>query len=536
MSVDYVLKSGAIFDGISEGPVSGGVAIEGNKIKGIFKAEDLDGIKGPMTKVIDYGDKLIMPGFIDSHMHAGYLIDQRDQTFCVDIAGAKTLEGLLEMMAGFAEKYPGNKVVFAKGLEVSFFGSAIKPAAKDLDKYFPDKPAIITSRDGYTYFANTKALEAAGLTKDTPDPKNAIEKDGNGEPTGVIQSEMTDPLKELLIRAPEERVPALISLLHEMNSYGLTSIGDLYVYGLVKPYPVYKMAEDNLTVRIHFYPSLVNDFSPESVEEFKREFNSPFLKFSGFKDYCDGTMRKRTIWMLEPYTDKPDNNYGEPKTPPEELKRKILNAASLGCAVRIHTNGDAANRFVLDIFEEAEEKYGKLQVKHSMEHLEMIDPGDIPRIAKLGVIASLQFRGVIQRIDLVKELFGEKREKQAHNWKSILDAGVDVTTGTDCPFLTFFDPMLTIFSGLTRTTDDGYPEGGWLPEQKLKLHEILRAYTKGGAVAMSRDDTGSLEEGKLADITVLDRNLFDIKDPKEVLGVRPVMTMVDGKIVYEKGA
>jgi predicted amidohydrolase YtcJ len=248
------------------------------------------------------------------------------------------------------------------------------------------------------------------------------------------------------------------------------------------------------------------------------------------KNLIDGVLTVFTAWMLEPYTNNASTS-GFPAVPEESVREKMLEAIKLGLNVRIHTIGDQAVRYVLDVFEEAEALYGKQPLRHNMEHLEYADPADIPRFQKLGIIANMHFRHAVFYIDEAKKYLGD-RESHCFSWRTFYDSGAKMATGSDCPVVPF-NPMLGIFSGLTRTLDNGYPEGGWLPEQKMKLHEILKIYTAGGAYALNRNgDLGTLEPGKLADITVLDKNLFSIT-PAEILNVKPVLTMVDGKIVFE---
>ena len=528
---DYILKSTAIFDGISDAPVSGGVVVEGNKVKGIFSGEELEQFATPDTQIIDYGDKLIMPGFIDSHIHMGQCMDFLDESYCVDIGSATTFEGIVEMMKEFERKYPSNKVVYATNFNYFNLDPIVIPDVKLLDKYFPDKPALILTWELHTFYANSKAMELAGYTKDTPDPNNGIGKYENGELNGVFNDTMSFALHKLVQRPMEERKKSLVHFMDVLNEYGITSVGDVYPCGTEKPYPLYKAMEDKLTVRINFYPELLS-FQPEDIAAYKETYHGPMLQFSGLKNLIDGVISVHTAWMSEPYYDDP-STCGFPAVPPELVREKILQALGMGVNVRIHTIGDKAVHFVLDVFEEAKEKYGLLPRRNVMEHLEYVNDEDIPRFAELNVVCGMQGRHITFYVDDGEPIMGPEKIKKAFRWRDLLDSGAIIGTGSDyC--VVHFSPARCIYAAVTRKVEDGHPEGGWLPEQCVTLAEALRSYTYGAACAVNREkELGTLQEGMLADIVVLDRNLFAVPE-EEYLKMMPVMTMVDGKVVFEK--
>ena len=529
MKADYILKSSSIFNSIDDTPTDGGVAVEANKILGVFPKSVLNNYIGPNTKVHDYGNKLIMPGFIDSHTHTGLAMDFEDETYCVDISTGHTFKDIMRLMHEFGAKYPDNPVVY--GINFNFFNldEHFVPTAKVMDEYFPDRPVLIMTWDVHTLFANSKAIEMAGITKDTPDPNNGIGKDNSGELTGEFNDTAAFALQEILERSFEEKKCSLVNFMNKLNACGITSVADMFPNSVTEPYSLYKAMEEKLTTRIHFYPPLL-DFTPETVQAYKKEYNSPMLQFSGLKCLLDGVLTVYTAWMLEPYTNKPDT-CGSPTVPKEEVRSKVFEACSLGINARIHAIGDKAVRYALDVFEEAQRTYGKLSRRHCMEHIEYINPADIPRFAELGIVADMHPRHLTFYIDNALAYLGEEREKYTWVFRDILDTGAIIGTGSDFPVV-HFNPMLGVYAGITRALDNGYPEGGWHPEQKLTLPEILKIYTIGSACAINRDsDLGTLEPGKLADIVVLDRNLFDV-DASEILDTKPIMTMVDGKIVY----
>lgn len=531
MEADYILKSNAIFDSVRDEPFPGIVVISGNKIEGVFENGRVSDHIGERTEVIDYGDKLIMPGFIDSHTHTGMAMDFLDESYCVDISSGKNFHEIMMIMKDYEKKYPGNDVVFGINFNLFELDEYFVPDINAMDEYFPDKAAIIMTWDVHTFFANSKAVKMAGITKDTPDPNGGIGKYENGELNGVFNDTAAFALQKIVDRPIDERKKSLKIYMKKVNSLGITSVGDLYPCGVTKPYQLYKEMEDKLSLRIHFYPELLS-FTSEEVNEYKKNYSSDMLQFAGLKNLIDGVLTVYTAWMLEPYTNNPGTN-GFPAVPAEQVREKMLEAISQGINLRIHTIGDQAVRYVLDVFEEAEKKYGRLDRRHNMEHIEYIDPEDIPRLEKLGIVANMHFRHCTFYIDEAVKYLGKEREKHCFNWRSILDTGATIGTGSDFPVVGL-DPMQGVYAGVTRCRADGYPEGGWLPEQCLSLSEVLRAYTYGGACALNRDrELGTLESGKLADITVLDRNIFSTT-AEELLETEVIMTMLDGRIVYKK--
>ena len=531
MYADYILKSNNVFDSVRDKPFAGIVVVSGNRISGVFDKDCLEEHRGENTKVIDCGNRLVMPGFIDSHTHTGMAMDFLDESYCVDISSARNFHEIMMIMKGYEKRYPDNKVIFGINFNLFELDEYFVPDINAMDEYFPDKAALIMTWDVHTFFANSKAVEMAGITNNTPDPNGGIGKYKNGELNGIFNDTAAFALQKIVDRPVEERKKSLEIYMKKVNSLGITSVGDLYPCGVTKPYKLYKEMEDKLSLRIHFYPELLS-FTSEEIAEYRKNYSSDMLQFAGLKNLIDGVLTVYTAWMLEPYANNPETS-GFPAVPVEQVREKMLEAISQGINLRIHTIGDKAVRYVLDIFEEAEQKYGRLDRRHNMEHIEYIDPDDIPRFARLGIVANMHFRHCTFYIDEAVKYLGKVREKYCFNWKSILETGATIGTGSDFPVVGL-DPMQGVYAGVTRCRDDGYPDGGWLPEQRLSLSEVLRAYTYGGACALNRDrELGTLEAGKLADITALDRNIFDVT-PGELLETETLMTILDGKIVYKK--
>lgn len=533
MNASYILKSKNIFPSTSNinEPISGNVVIAGDKIVGVFSDDECGEYITAQTQILDYGDKLIIPGFIDSHTHTGMALDYQDDSFCVNLGSARNFPEIISLLKEFGEKYPQARVLYGYNYNFMQMEDSFIPDAAAIDAYIPDRPVMIQTWECHTYFANTAAIKAAGITKDTEDPNNGIGKDMAGELTGVFNDTAAFKLQVLLRRNFEDRKSALVKYMNKLNEYGITAVGDLYPCGDERPYPLYKAMEDKLTLRIHFYPELLS-FKSEEIPEYRKNYSSPMLQFSGFKNLIDGVISVHTAWMSEPYYDDP-STCGFPAVSPQEVKAKVFEAASYGVNVRIHTIGDAAVHYVLDIFEEAKEKYGLLPRRNVMEHLEYVRDEDIPRFKELNIVAAMQGRHITFYVDDTRKYMGPEKERLAFRWRDIANTGAIIATGTDYPVI-HFSPFPGLYAGITRKLENGYPEGGWLPEQCMTLAEMLKAYTINSAYCLNReDDLGSLEKGKYADITVLDKNLFDVS-PEAILTTMPVMTMVNGKIVFQK--
>lgn len=532
MKATYILKSSCIFDSIGNSPTPGALVICGNKIEGLLSQDELNSFDAGDAVVVDCGDKLIMPGFIDSHMHAGANMDYVDESYCVDVSPATSFEGVIKIIEEYGAKHPNNK--FLLGINFNLFNleKRIIPTAKLIDSYISDRPVIIHTWDCHTFFTNSKGIELSGIKKDDPDPNHACGRDENGDLTGEFNDSASFILSKKITRTFAERQGSLRNFMAKLNACGITSFADMFPSGDEETYPLFKSLEDELTTRIHFFSSLM-DFSPELVKSYRETYNSKMLQFSGLKCLMDGVLTVFTAWMLKPYSNN-RSTCGFPALDKDKVKEKIFQACKSGINVRVHTIGDAAVKYILDVFEDAQKMYGNLEKRHCMEHIEYINPADIPRFAELGIVADMHPRHLMFYIDDAIEYLGEEREKYTWVFRELLKTGALIGTGSDFPVVNF-NPMLGIYTGVTRAKDNGMPEGGWHPEQKLMMHEILKMYTIGSACAINRDkELGTLEKGKLADVVVLDRNLFEI-DAKEILQVKPVLTMMDGEIVYKDG-
>jgi predicted amidohydrolase YtcJ len=409
-----------------------------------------------------------------------------------------------------------------------------------LDEVVPDRPAIMTCADGHTSWVNSKALALAGIDRRTPDPQNGkIVRDENGEPTGALL-EAADAPYEKIIPQPtsDETLAALREGLREAARLGVVR-----VHGLGGEFEALDLLdrlrrEGVLTLRFSVAmwvgsPGLSAD-DWKTYEEARAKFNDEWISLGGIKLMLDGVIDSMTGAMLEPYTDQGENK-GKPFWDPEAYKKAVAEINAKGIQVSTHSIGDAAIRLSLDAYEEGARASGNSDLRNKIEHAEDIAAADIPRFGRLGVIAS--FQPLHANPDpawvgaWIKNI-GPEREQRAWAWRSVLDGGGRLAFGSDWPVVTI-NPWPGLEVAVTRQDDEGRPEGGWLPGQKLSVAEAVYAYTMGGAFAMRREsEEGSIETGKLADLILVSPNIFEV-EPGRISETKVLMTMVGGRIVYE---
>lgn len=530
---DVVISGDAIFTGMTNSPIQGAIVIKDNKIVDVCTKEESAAYIDKATEVLNFKDELIMPGFHDFHIHLFLGSLSADS---VSLIEAKSEVEVAQMVKAFADERSDDEWVFGFSWYHVYWDEKKLPHRATLDKLIPDRPVFLMNAEGHGAWLNSKALEILGIDKDTPTPPfGEILKDENSEPTGVLYETAISLAEKAFKMAPEKGERLLQQFLQEANKYGVTSVSDMlpltgYELGDVELYKAFE-DDDQLTVRIHFLTVLDGDLT--AAKEARDRFTSDKLRFSGLKQFLDGVPTTYTALMLEDYSDKPGEK-GRPYLPPEEVKKWIQEADQEGFRMRLHACGDGAVRLGLDAFEEASKKNGKRDARHTIEHIEVIDPSDIHRFSELGVIASMQPEHLnmdeYEDNDYLSRL-GEVRSANTWPIKTLQSAGAKIALGTDYPIVEI-NPMPGIYRAVTRVASDGEPIGGWNPNEKIELADVLRHYTMGSAYGVFEEDTiGTLEKGKLADIAVLDRNLFAV-DSEEILEAKVKLTMMDGKIVY----
>lgn len=531
---DIVLSSDVIFTGLTHEPTSGAIAILGDKILSVGSKAEIEPFIGSGTKVYNYGNQLIMPGFHDFHLH---IMFSALSLTSINLFEARSAQEVAAKVLEFSKECPEEEWIIGMQWDAGYWHDKQEPHYRILDAVIPDRPVVLFHAEGHYTWVNSKAMELAGVTEDIRDPNfGRYERDKNGLLTGILYEDAQQIiLKEALRLTQNKKETILKEFLRLLSQYGITSVNDLFapIDDFLQDYDLFEKLDKQgeLTTRFHITPEL--DGNLDKAQTLRNKYESRKLQFSGLKQFVDGTVTGHTAYFLKPYSDQLDI-CGHPALDPEVLIDRVVKADELGFRIRFHAIGDGAIRLALDAFEEAERKNGKRDSRHTIEHIEVIDQDDIERFSKLGVIASMQpDHMAASSREVYSSIIGPEREKNVFLTKSLLNSGASLALGTDFPVSISLNPMRQIYTAITRVDSSGNPQNTWHPEQKLTLAEALKAYTYGSAYGCFREhELGTLEAGKLADLVVLDRNLFDIPE-SEVLKTKVELTINDGKVVYK---
>lgn len=537
MKADLVIKSNVMFDSVSDRPYSGFAAVKGNRILAAGKQEDAEQYIGPGTKVYEFKDKLLMPGFHDSHTH---LILAGMYKAFVNLGAARSEEEAALMLKTYEDKHPTEGWIFGFNWYHVYWDIKKLPHRKTLDKYFPDRPVLLLNAEAHGAWLNTRALELSGITRNTADPFGGeITRDEGGEATGFLyESAIALAGRHAFKFSPEQERKFLKKYMQEAAPLGITAVVDVQPYfgGDLGSLDVYTALEKEgeLTIRITAASNLLGDL--DKALENSLKYKTGKVRAHMLKQFVDGVITTHTALLLEDYSDAPGNR-GTELSELEKIRAGIMEAQKRGLWMKLHAIGDRAIRFSIDSYEEAIKLYGRKNSRHAIEHVELIHKDDIKRFKSLGLIPSVQ----PEHLGLMPTWEGEEyrknlgEERAASTWpfKSLLRSAGVLAIGSDCPVVDN-NPFNAVHRGVTRLHDDGLPEGGWNPAEKLTVAEILKGYTYGSAYGIGREDElGTLEAGKFADIVVVDRNLFEVS-PDEIRRAGVLLTVMDGKVIFEK--
>ncbi len=540
---DIIVVHGRVYTENPKQPWAQAVAIRGAKIVAVGNDPEIERMRGMSTKVVNAGGKLVLPGFVDCHIH---FFEGSMKLAWVHLEDAKNLSDIRAKLRAYAAQNPGDGWILGIGWNYGMFGPDKLPDKKDLDDLFPNRPVSLGAFDGHTFWANSKALALAGITRDTPDPPNGniVRDQATGEATGALKESATDLVRR--VRPPMTRPEKLLALragIKWANENGLTRVhaaGGHYESGDFEDLDLYdemrKRGDLSLRVQIAYFldPPALRPQDLKAIENARKKYASDWLSAGVVKLRLDGVIESHTAAMLEPYSDAPLLK-GALFWEPDKYEAAVEELDKRGFQLFTHAIGDSAVRTALDAYENAAARNHKRDHRPRIEHIETVSAADIPRFANLGVIASMQPLHSYPDADTLEvwaHNIGPDRASRAWAWKSIADTGGHLAFGSDWPVVTL-NPWEGIQTAVTRQTADGKPENGFLPEQRLTVAQAIEAYTLGAAFAGRHEKTeGSLEVGKLADLIVVSQNVLEIV-PRKIAATKVLTTIVGGKIVYQ---
>jgi predicted amidohydrolase YtcJ len=536
-SADLVLVNGKIYTVDNARPVVTALAARGGRV--VFVGSDAEArvLATGSARVIDLNGATVVPGIIDAHAH---LLGLGNTLRRVNLAGSTSYDEVIERVKAFSRDVKPGEWILGRGWDQNRWTSKEFPTHEALSRAFPNNPVVLTRIDGHALLANAKAMELARVLAATTDPEGGrIMRFSSGAPSGVF----VDKAQSLVDRAipATTRVDtrrAILAAIAECNRWGLTGVHDAGEGA--ETIGIYEELAKAGSYNLRNYVMLSDPGEPGSLAALR----NPYLRrgpqsalYDGhlwvraIKLYADGALGSRGAALLAPYADEPTNS-GLLVSRPEHLRAWAETALRSGFQVNVHAIGDRGNRIVLDAFESALRSVPRANHRFRIEHAQVLNLEDIPRFAKLGVIPSMQPTHQTSDMGWAEVRVGPQRIRGAYAWRSLLNTGVVIPSGTDFP-VEEVNPLLTFHAAVTRQDPSNSPVGGWYPEQRMTREEALQSMTIWPAYAGFQESMlGSLTPGKFADFVVLDRDIMRIPDT-EILATRVVSTWIGGKRVYE---
>jgi predicted amidohydrolase YtcJ len=535
---DTIFTNGNVYTVDDATPHAEAIGIKGERILFVGSTDEVKKYSGPKSRTIDLHGKTVVPGFTDSHYH---IFGVGERLMQLDLQSANSRELFFSKIKQQVEKVGPGRWITGRGWIETFWKPPEFPTREDLDRIAPANPVFLVRADGHGAVANSKALQAAGIDSRTPDPFGGeiLRDKRTGEATGMLLDNARALVeKKIQQPTPEEDERALMLGVQRSINLGWCEIQNAGSY-LPQLELMQKLYGEG-KIKLRIYNAI---YGPgEAAEKLLKDgpiIDTDDHRFTTrtIKVMFDGSLGSRSAALLEPYADEDTSGFLTQKE--ADLRPMFREALRRGIQVETHAIGDRANRKILDLYEEAFKAVppNERKVKEPrwrIEHAQILSQADIPRFAKLGVIASMQPSHAISDLFFAPRRLGEKRLAGAYAWQSLLKSGAIITAGSDAP-VELGEPMIEFYAAVARKSQNGFSAPDWHPEQAVTRDQALQMLTRWPAYAAFQEkEKGSIEAGKLADLTILSDDIMKIPEP-EILRARCLMTVIGGEVVYDAG-
>ncbi len=479
---------------------------------------------------IDGEGKVMLPGLIDAH---GHLLGLGANLLEVDLRESTSAENAAKMVADYAFAKPAQAWITGRGWNQELWSDRAFPTAQDLDKVVSDRPVALARVDSHATWVNSKAMELAGITKDTKSPAGGeIIKDANGNPTGVFIDNASLLIEAHLPKASNAVYEQQLQAAGEhLLSNGITSMHDAGIGRDVYDFYLKEAVEGDLPVRVYAMVSATDPELSTMLGNGNIRDANDFLYIRSVKAYGDGALGSRGAALLEPYSDAP-HQHGLLLTQPEDMTQLFTTVIGAGFQLNYHAIGDKANHVALNEFEKTFKTLGGAELRNRIEHAQVIAPNDLARFAELKVLPSMQPTHATSDKNMAEDRIGKDRMKGAYAWKTLLDSGIALPLGSDFP-VELVNPFYGLHAAVTRQDRNNQPVKGWYAHEALTIEQAFKGFTLDAAYAGHMEDTlGSLTKGKWADFILVDQDIFTIK-PEDIWKTKVHATYVAGEQVFE---
>ena len=531
-NADRIFINASIYTLNPANETANSIAVKNGRILFVGDEEKSYEYSNENTEIIDLNGATLIPGLADAHAHidgTGKLL----QT--LNFHGTTSSSEIIAMVRSAVSRTPPGEWIEGRGWDENDWQEKKFPTSELLDKVAPNNPVVFSRVDGHAYWVNQKVLDLAGITPASPDPDGGriVRLPGSNKPSGILIDNAMSPINDIKPKPTYElKKRRIVQALSYSLKLGLTTIHDA--------------GSDSVEIKIYKELALVGKLNPRVYvmlnddEELKEKYFKVgpqiglfdnHLTIRTIKLYVDGALGSRGALLFEPYSDDPENS-GLSVTSDSDLRIRFAEGIKHGFQMATHAIGDSGNHLILDIVEENLE--GELQNDHRsrVEHAQIISLDDIQRFNRLGVIPSMQPTHSTSDMYWAEDRIGSERIKGAYAWRKLLDAGVVIPGGSDSP-VEPLNPLWGIYAAVTRQDHESYPEGGWQPEERMTMVEAVKMFSAWPAYASFEEDIkGTIEVGKLADFTILSKDIFR-EDPSVLLETEVLMTVVGGEILYD---